>query len=43
MPSKDDTMFDLLLLRGGIHGDALSKVDAMIDFFDFVAVDGGGF
>ena len=35
--------FDILLFRGRIHGDALTKVDVMIDFFDFFAVDSTGF
>ena len=35
--------FDLLFFRGRIHGDALTKVDVMIDFFDFIAVDSTGF
>jgi len=41
--SVADTTFDLLLLRCGIHGDASNEADVMIDFFDFVVVDGGGF
>ena len=35
--------FDLLFFRGRIHGDALTKVDVMIDFFDFIAVDSTGY
>ena len=44
LPSKADTTFDLLFLRGGIIGNALTEVaDYIIDLFDFVAVDGGAF
>ena len=30
-PSEGDTTFDLMFLRIGIHGDALTEVDVMID------------
>ena len=43
LPFKGDTMFDLLFLWGGIHGDVLTEVDVMINFSYFTAVDGGGF
>ena len=40
--SVADTTFDLLFRRCGIHRDTSTEADVMIDFFDFVAVDGGG-
>ena len=44
MQSEVYTAFDLLFLLGGIHGDhALTEVDVMVNFFDFIAVDGSGF
>ena len=43
MPSKCDAMLDLLLLRDGIHGNALLKIDVMTNYLDFITVDVGGF
>lgn len=43
LPSKCDAMLDLLLLRDGIHGNALLKIDVMTNYLDFITVDVGGF
>lgn len=36
-------MLDLLFLRGGIHGNALPRIDVMNDYLDFITVDVSGF
>ena len=43
LSSEGDTMFDFLFLCGGIHGNAMTEVEVMIDFFDFVAVSESGY